>query len=112
MRTARLGFAALAPTLLQCGAHGLFRSMAAIPRLTPVSQPIDGFRLVLEVAKSDSLLAREQGDVIVRHAQFDRVTEERDPVHRIRCELLEGLEDPESFDRKQRFRRAHVHENA
>src|SRR3981189_2340707 len=86
--------------------------MTAILRAAPVSHPFDGFRLVLEVAKSDSLLAREQYDVIVRHAQLDGVAEERDPVRGIRCELLEGFEDPESFDREQRFRRAHVHEDS
>ena len=106
------GGAALALAPLQWRAHGLFRLMAAIPRLAPVGHPCDGLRLILKVAKSDSLLAREQRDVIVRHAQLNGITEERDPVCRIRCELLEGFEDPVSFDREQRLRRAHVHEDA
>src|SRR2546429_1340711 len=86
--------------------------MTAIARLAPVSHPFDGLRLVMEVAKSDSLLAREQHDVIVRHAQLNGIAEERDFVRRIRCELLEGLEDPESFDGEEGLRRAHVHEDA
>src|SRR3989442_1223764 len=86
--------------------------MAAILQLAPVFHPFDGLRLILEVAKSDSLLAREQRDVIVRHAHFNGITHQGDPVRRIRCELLEGLEDTVSFDREQGFRRAHMHEDA
>jgi len=86
--------------------------MTAIARPAPFSHPFDGLRLDLEVAKRDSLLAREQRDVIVGHAQLDGIAEERDPVRRIRCELLEGLEDPESLDGENGFRGAHVHEDA
>src|SRR5712691_6887488 len=86
--------------------------MTAILQPAPIPHPFDGLRLILKVAKSDSLLAREQRDVIVRYAQFDGITEERDPVRRIRSELLDGLEHPLSFDREQCFRRAHVHEDA
>src|SRR5258708_37763941 len=108
----RRGFAALPLTLPQWHVHGVFRLMAEILQLAPVFHPFDGLRLILKVAKSDSLLAREQGDVIVRHAQLDGITEECDPVRGIRRELLEGLEDPVSLDREQGLRRAHVHEDA
>ena len=102
----------MAQAPLQWRAPGLFRLLAAILQPAPVSHPLDGFPLILKVAKSDPLLAREQRGVIVRQAQFNGVTEECDPVVWIRCELLEGLEDPVSFDSEQGFRRAHVHEDA
>src|SRR5439155_542093 len=86
--------------------------ITAIRRPAPVSHPFDRLRLIVKVAKSDSLLAREQRDVIVRHAHFNGITDEGDPVRRIRREPLEGLEYPEFFDREQGFRRAHVHEDA
>src|SRR5216117_491565 len=57
--------------------------MTALLRLAPVPHPFDGLRLILKVAKSDSLLAREQRDVIVRHAHFNGITDEGDPAHRI-----------------------------
>jgi hypothetical protein len=99
-------------TLLQWHVHALFRLPTAILQLALVSHPFDGVRLIVKVAKSDSLLASEQRDVIVRHAQFNGITDEGDPVRRIRREPLEGLEYPEFFDREQGFRRAHVHEDA
>src|SRR5437667_11937812 len=112
LATPRRGFAALALAPLQGRSHGPLRWMTAIARPASFSHPFDGLRLDLEVAKRDSLLAREQRDVIVGHAQLDGIAEERDPVRRIRCELLEGLEDPESLDGENGFRGAHVHEDA
>ena len=75
-------------------------------------QPPDCFPLRLKAAKVYSLLAAEQGDVIVRHAELQGIAEEGDSVRRIRRDSLEPLENPVSFNREQRIGLAHVHEDA
>src|SRR5712691_11570154 len=85
---------------------------SALFQADPGFQPLDGFRLRVKAAKVDSLLLAEQRDVIVRHAEFQGIAEKGDSVRRIRCDFLEAPENSVPFDREQRIRQAHVHQDA
>src|SRR2546429_7264233 len=89
-------------TSLQPRRRNLLTSM--VLRLVPTFQPLDGCPFRLKAAEVDSLLAAEQRDVVVRHAEFRCIAEERDSVKGIRRDFLEVLENPVSFDREQGIR--------
>src|SRR5260221_248224 len=65
-----------------------------------------------KAVKIDSLLAAEQRDVVVRHAEFYGIAQKGDSVPRIGRKLLEGPENPVPFDREEGLRQAHVNEDA
>jgi hypothetical protein len=80
--------------------------------LTPIFEPLVRGRFVEKAPDIQSMLSRDQFDVLVRKLEIPGITQQRDAPRRCEGKLAEVFDQPVSLDLKYRLRRPNRDQDA